>query len=101
MVEVFIYKDLKLNDLVRISSECGTLIGGVLIILGVAMGLTSFLVDAQIPLQLLEWVKSNISSKFVFLIMLNIFLLAIGCMMDFHYSSFNIFDFLACRCLNA
>ena len=82
MVEVFIYKDLKLNDLVRISSECGTLIGGVLIILGVAMGLTSFLVDAQIPLQLLEWVKSNISSKFVFLIMLNIFLLAIGCMMD-------------------
>ena len=38
--------------------------------------------DAQIPLQLLDWVKSNISSKFVFLLMLNIFLLAIGCMMD-------------------
>ena len=46
------------------------------------MGLTSFLVVAQVPLQLLDWVKSNISSKFVFLIMLNIFLLAIGCMMD-------------------
>ena len=82
LIEVIIYKDLGWKDLVRISNECGTLIGGVLIILGVAMGLTSFLVDAQVPLQLLEWVKSNISSKFVFLIMLNIFLLAIGCMMD-------------------
>ena len=46
------------------------------------MGFTSYLEDAQIPLQLLDWVKSNISSKFVFLLMLNIFLLAIGCMMD-------------------
>ena len=81
-VEVIVYKDLRWKDLVKISNECGTLIGGVLIILGVAMGLTSFLVDAQVPLQLLEWVKANISSKFVFLIMLNIFLLAIGCMMD-------------------
>ena len=81
-VEVIIYKDLKWKDLIKISNECGTLIGGVLIILGVAMGLTSFLVDAQVPLHLLDWVKANISSKFVFLIMLNIFLLAIGCMMD-------------------
>ena len=82
LIEVIVYRDLKWNDLVNISNECGTLIGGVLIILGVAMGLTSFLVDAQVPLHLLEWVKMNISSKFVFLIMLNIFLLAIGCMMD-------------------
>ena len=82
LIEVIVYKDLRWKDLVKISNECGTLIGGVLIILGVAMGLTSFLVDAQVPLQLLDWVKSNISSKFVFLIMLNIFLLAIGCMMD-------------------
>ena len=82
IVEVVVYKDISWEDLKNISSECGTLIGGVLIILGVAMGFTSYLVDAQIPLQLLDWVKSNISSKFVFLLMLNIFLLAIGCMMD-------------------
>ncbi len=46
------------------------------------MGLTSYLVDAQIPLRLLEWAKVAISSKFVFLLLLNIFLLAVGCMMD-------------------
>ena len=82
LVEVIVYRDLSWKELINIISECGTLIGGVLIILGVAMGLTSYLVDAQIPLHLLEWVKANISSKFVFLLMLNIFLLAIGCMMD-------------------
>ena len=82
IVEVIVYQDLSWKELINIISECGTLIGGVLIILGVAMGLTSYLVDAQIPLHLLEWVKANISSKFVFLLMLNIFLLAIGCMMD-------------------
>ena len=46
------------------------------------MGLTSYLVDAQIPLRLLEWAKIAISSKLIFLLMLNIFLLAVGCMMD-------------------
>ena len=50
--------------------------------MGVAMGLTSYLVDAQIPLHLLGWVKSTIQSKILFLLMLNIFLLAVGCMMD-------------------
>jgi TRAP-type C4-dicarboxylate transport system permease large subunit len=54
----------------------------VLIILGVAMGLTSYLVDAQIPSLLLDWVKSTISSKFIFLFMLNILLLVVGCLMD-------------------
>ncbi len=82
IIEFVIYKDLKFNDLRKIILDCSTLIGGVLIILGVAMGLTSYLVDAQIPLHLLEWVKSTISSKFVFLLMLNIFLLAVGCLMD-------------------
>jgi C4-dicarboxylate transporter, DctM subunit len=82
IIEVFVYKDLKSKDLRKIILDCSTLIGGVLIILGVAMGLTSYLVDAQIPFKLLAWVKTFISSKLVFLLMLNIFLLAVGCMMD-------------------
>ena len=82
VIEVFVYKDLKSKDLRRIILDCATLIGGVLIILGVAMGLTSYLVDAQIPFKLLAWVQTFISSKFVFLLMLNIFLLIVGCMMD-------------------
>jgi tripartite ATP-independent transporter DctM subunit len=71
-----------MSDFPQIVLSCATLIGGVLIILGVAMGLTSYLVDAEIPSQLLSWVKATISSKFVFLLMLNILLLAVGCLMD-------------------
>ncbi len=82
IVEVFIYKDLNWQDMKKVILDCSTLIGGVLIILGVAMGLTSYLVDAQIPLKLLAWVKTAIDSKIVFLLLLNLFLLAVGCMMD-------------------
>ena len=82
IIEVFVHKDLDWSNMKIIILDCATLIGGVLIILGVAMGLTSYLVDAQIPLHLLEWVKSTIESKILFLLMLNIFLLAVGCMMD-------------------
>ena len=46
------------------------------------MGLTSYLVDAQIPMELLSWVKASIHNKYVFLLLLNLFLLAVGCLMD-------------------
>ena len=82
MIELFIYKDIKLNEVPGIVKECATLIGGVLIILGVAMGLTSYLVDAQIPMLILSWAKVAIANKYVFLLLLNIFLLMVGCLMD-------------------
>jgi len=82
IIEFFVYKDITLNQLPSIIIDCATLIGGVLIIIGIAMGLTSYLVDAQIPMQLLAWVKATISSKYFFLLMLNIFLLVAGCLMD-------------------
>ena len=46
------------------------------------MGLTSYIIDAEVPMTLLGWVKTNISSKYIFLILLNVFLLIVGCMMD-------------------
>ena len=82
IVEVFVYKDLSIRDMPRIIIDCATLIGGVLIILGVAMGLTSYIVDAQIPMLLMEWVKETITSKYVFLLLLNFLLLVVGCLMD-------------------
>jgi len=82
LVEVFFYKDIQWRELPRIVIDCSTLIGGVLIILGVAMGLTSYLVDAQIPILILTWAKSTIASKYAFLLMLNVFLLLVGCLMD-------------------
>lgn len=83
VVEVFVYRDLSLKrDLVRVARSCASLIGGVLIILGVAMGLTSYLVDADVPASALEWVRGGISSKILFLFVLNLFLLVVGCLMD-------------------
>ena len=82
IVEVFVYKDIEISYVPKIVLDCATLIGGVLIILGVAMGLTSYLVDAQIPMAILNWTKEFVSNKYVFLLMLNIFLLVVGCLMD-------------------
>ena len=81
-IEVFIYKDIPLGNVPKVIIDCCSLIGGVLLILGVAMGLTSYLIDAQIPMELLSWVKASIHNKYVFLLLLNLFLLGVGCLMD-------------------
>ena len=81
-VELYIFKDISFKDLPKIIIDCSTLVGGVLIILGFAMGFTGYLVDAQIPLKILNFVQSTISSKIIFLLALNILLLVVGCLMD-------------------
>ena len=81
-IELYIFKDIAFKDLPKIIIDCSTLVGGVLIILGFAMGFTGYLVDAQIPLKILNFVQSTISSKIIFLLALNILLLVIGCLMD-------------------
>ena len=80
---VFIHRDLKLTtDIPRVVTECGLLVGGVLMILGVALGLTNYLVDAQIPAKAVSWVTATIHSKLLFLLALNALLLLVGCFMD-------------------
>ncbi len=83
VVQCLIHRDLSIRaDLLRVIRECCVLVGGVLIILAVAMGLTSYLVDAQIAQKILDLVSNNIESRWVFLLCLNVFLLAVGCLMD-------------------
>jgi tripartite ATP-independent transporter DctM subunit len=83
IIEVFIYRDLHLfRDVPRVMAECGLLVGGVLLILGVAMGFTNYLIDAQVPDMAVDWATSTITSKWVFLLLLNVFLLLVGCLMD-------------------
>ncbi len=84
IVEVFIHRDITWRQFGDVGRECATLVGGVLIILGVALGFTNYLVDADVPALALEWVESGISSKIVFLIALNLFLLVVGCLMDIY-----------------
>ena len=62
--------------------ECVVLIGGVLIILAAAKGLTAYMIDVDIPFRLLEWTQARIDSPLLFLLALNVFLLLVGCVMD-------------------
>lgn len=82
-IETIVHRDLGLvRDVPRVMAECGLMVGGVLLILGVAMGLTDYLFDARIPVRMAEWVQGAISSRWAFLLALNVFLLAVGCLMD-------------------
>ncbi len=83
VVEVLIHRELSLwRDLPRAMAGCGLVIGGVLLILGVALGFTNYLVDAQVPARAVEWTTHAIHSRIVFLLALNAFLLIVGCLMD-------------------
>ncbi|MEE8278493.1 MAG: TRAP transporter large permease subunit [Thermoanaerobaculia bacterium] len=83
VIQCLIHRDISIRrDLLRVVAGCIVLIGGVLIILAVAMGLTSYLVDAQVPARVVEAAQSYIDSPLVFLLCLNLFLLLVGCLMD-------------------
>ena len=83
VVQCLVHRDVKLGKpLLAVFRQCAVLVGGVLIILVAAMGLTSWLVDAQAAQALVELVQDNIESKIVFLLALNVFLLLVGCLMD-------------------
>jgi tripartite ATP-independent transporter DctM subunit len=83
VVETFVYRDLRIGrDVARVMTECGLLVGGVLLILGVALGFTSYLVIAEVPARAMEWVTASIHSPWLFLLLLNLFLLVVGCLMD-------------------
>ncbi len=81
VVEVFIYKDIKWRELPEIMKKSMVLVGGILIILGAALGLTNYLIDAELPMKTLDLIRAHIASPFLFLIVLNFFLLAMGCIM--------------------
>jgi len=81
LTEVVIYRDIRLRQLPEIMKKSMVLVGGILIILGAAMGLTNYLIDAEIPMQLLDFFKVHIENPILFLVVLNIFLLAVGCTM--------------------
>ena len=83
VVQCLVHRDVRLGKpLLAVFRQCAVLVGGVLIILVAAMGLTSWLVDAQAAQALVELVQNNIESKIVFLLALNVFLLLVGCLMD-------------------
>ncbi len=85
IAECAIFGDLDWRrDLPETLARAGTLVGAVIILLGVAMGLTSYLVDAEIPALALEWTQAHIHSPWVFLLALNGVLLVLGSVLEIY-----------------
>ncbi len=82
IVEVVIHREIPWARLPQVVREAMVMVGAVLVILGVSLASTNYMIDAQIPTKLFEFIRSNISDKLTFLILLNIFLLILGTMLD-------------------
>ncbi|MFC1525357.1 TRAP transporter large permease [Candidatus Latescibacterota bacterium] len=82
LVEMLIHRELRPRQLPGILRETMVLVGGIFVILAAAMAYTNYMVDAEVPARLLSYIEGHITSRFAFLILLNLFLLAVGCMID-------------------
>ncbi|OHD13354.1 MAG: hypothetical protein A2086_14630 [Spirochaetes bacterium GWD1_27_9] len=82
IVEMLVLKDIKFKELPKIMKESMVLVGAILIILACSLAATNFLIDQQVPQKLFDSIKDIITNKWTFLIVLNIFLLIVGCLMD-------------------
>ena len=84
LIEMVIHREIEFRHLPRIMHQSMVLVGGILIIVGSALALTNYMIDAQIPMRILDSMQSLITSRWVFLIGLNLFLLLVGCIMDIY-----------------
>ena len=78
------HKELNWRLMGECLSQCAQIIGGVMLILGMALGLTNYLVDAGIPDLAIDWVQGITQNKFVFLLALNVFLFIAGALMEIY-----------------
>ena len=82
IVEVLLYREIRLAELPRIMRDATVLVGAILLILGVSLASTNYLIDAGVPTRLFETIRAHVDSKLTFLILLNVFLLILGTMLD-------------------
>jgi tripartite ATP-independent transporter DctM subunit len=82
VVEVFIYREISLRQLPVIMRDAMVMVGGILLILGVSLAFTNYLIDAEVPSRLFRLIQGMVSDKIVFLIFLNLLLLLLGAILD-------------------
>ena len=82
VVEVLIYREVAFSKLFSIMKSAMIMVGGILLILGVSLAFTNYLIDAEIPVKLFSLCQKFIHSKLVFLVLLNLLLLVLGAMLD-------------------
>ena len=95
VVEVIIHREMPIRKLAGIIRDTVVLVGGVLLILGMGMAITNFLIDQEVPQLILDWVGARIHNSIAFLVALNLFLLAVGCVMDIYTATVVIVPLLA------
>lgn len=81
-VEVVVYREVPLRRLPAVAAEAMKMVGGILLILGVALAFTNLMIDLEIPSLVFAWVTEHIDSRLVFLLFLNVGLLALGAVLD-------------------
>ncbi len=85
VVELFVYRSIHWrNDLPRVLVHAASLVGSVLILLGCALGVTSWFVDAEIPTRLVDWMTEHVKSPAMFLLALNVVLLVLGSVLEIY-----------------
>lgn len=82
VVEVFVYREVKLSQVPGVMRESMMISGGILLILGVSMASTNLLIDAEIPMRLFDLIRAHVTGKIVFLVLLNVLLLLLGAILD-------------------
>jgi C4-dicarboxylate transporter DctM subunit len=82
VIELFVYREIRIKDVPRLASECVVLVGAILIILATATGLTAYFIQADVAQGLVRGLESFTGSKLTFLLALNVFLLLVGMTMD-------------------
>jgi len=82
IVEVGIRREIRLTDLPGVMRESMVLVGAIMIILGVSLASTNYLIDTEVPARLFDMIRAQIDNRFVFLILLNLFLLSLGMILD-------------------
>lgn len=82
IVEVLVNRDIKFSQLPAIMHESMVLIGAILVILGVSMASTNYMIDAEVPTRIFDSIQAHVDDPLTFLLLLNIFLLLLGTMLD-------------------
>ncbi|WP_412479726.1 TRAP transporter large permease [Azonexus sp. IMCC34839] len=84
LTQAFAHRELDWLGLRRALVDCAQVIGGIMLILGMALGLTNYLIDAGIPDAAIEWAQALLPNRFAFLVALNLFLLLAGALMEIY-----------------
>jgi C4-dicarboxylate transporter, DctM subunit len=82
LLTVLIRREITLRDLLPLCADAARLIGAILLILGMALALSNWLVDQEMPTRLFDWISTHVDSRWVFLLLLNVFLLGVGMLLD-------------------